>query len=118
MIELELPYPPSGNHAWKHARGRHYLTDEAKRYYEQVGWLVRSKGLAMGLDCRLVVSCEIAPPDKRRRDLDNVWKVLGDACTKAGVWEDDTLIDRLVLQRMGPVAGGLVRLRVAQVGAE
>lgn len=118
MIMLSIPYPPSGNHMWKHAKGKHYLTDQARRYYEQVAWIIKSSGLAMGLEDRLLVEVDIYPPDKRKRDLSNVIKVVEDACTKAGLWQDDSQIDRLVLQRMPPIKDGAIALRVAPHGAE
>jgi crossover junction endodeoxyribonuclease RusA len=118
MIMLSIPYPPSGNHMWKHARGKHYLTKEAVAYYSQVAWVIKSSGLAMGLDCRLEVEVDIYPPDKRKRDLSNVIKVVEDACTKAGLWVDDSQIDRLVLQRMPSIKNGAIALRVAPCGAE
>lgn len=115
---ISLPYPPSGNHMWKHAKGKHYLTKEATSYYEQVAWVIKSAGMAMGLECRLEVEVDIYPPDKRKRDLSNVIKVVEDGCTKAGLWLDDSQIDRLVLQRMPSIKGGAIALRIAPAGAE
>ncbi|NBW22487.1 MAG: RusA family crossover junction endodeoxyribonuclease, partial [Caulobacteraceae bacterium] len=36
------------------------------------------------------VVIEAFPPDRRKRDLDNILKSLLDALTHAGVWEDDS----------------------------
>lgn len=116
-VIITLPYPPTGNHAVKHTRqGRHYVTSEAKSYYETVTYLVRCANACAMLDGDLTVECDIYPPDRRRRDMDNAWKVLSDACTKAGVWLDDTQINRLVLERQEPVKDGRVLLRVLQSG--
>lgn len=95
--------------------GRHYLTEQARRYYEMVVDIVRQQGMCLGLEGALAVECDIYPPDRRRRDLDNAWKVLSDACTKAGVWIDDTQINRLVLERMDRVEHGRVLIRVQSV---
>lgn len=103
---------------WKHAGGKHYLTKAALAYYSQVAWVIKSAGMAMQIDSRLEVEVDIYPPDKRKRDLSNVIKVVEDACTKAGLWQDDSQIDRLVLQRMPPIKGGAIALRVAPHGAE
>lgn len=98
---------------WKHTRqGRHYLTDKARSYYEQVTFLATIQKAQISLDGRLQVCCIIHPPDRRRRDLDNVWKVISDSLTKAGVWLDDTQIDRLTLIRKEAVTNGTVRVRV------
>jgi len=51
---------------------------------------------------RLAVDIYVNPPDKRKRDLDNIPKALLDALTHAGIWEDDSQIDQLTITR-GPV---------------
>jgi crossover junction endodeoxyribonuclease RusA len=38
-------------------------------------------------------------PDRRRRDLDNVLKSTLDSLTHAGVWDDDSQIDQLSVER-------------------
>lgn len=48
------------------------------------------------------------PPDRRKRDLDNLAKALFDALGMAGVFRDDFQIDRFSMARLEPLAGGLV----------
>lgn len=115
-VILTLPYPPTGNHIWKHTRmGRHYLTQQARNYYQLVAEVVRKTGQDGLMTGKLHVECDIYPPDNRRRDIDNAFKVIGDACTKAGVWKDDTQINRLVLERMETVKHGLIAIRIATI---
>jgi Holliday junction resolvase RusA-like endonuclease len=45
------------------------------------------------------------PADGRRRDLDNLWKCVLDACTKTRLWEDDSLIDHAANHRMKAKTG-------------
>ena len=117
MIKIDLPYPPSGNHMWKHTRaGKHYLTDKARGYYDHVSLIVQYEHARLEYAGRMDVTCEIYPPDNRRRDLDNVWKVVSDSLTKASVWIDDTQIDRLCLVRKEVVKGGVIRVCIAQAG--
>lgn len=98
---------------WKHTRqGKHYLTAQAKAYYEHLNWLVRSQGFDHKVADRLHVVCRISPPDKRRRDLDNVWKVVSDGMTKSRVWLDDQQIDKLELHRLPPGKPGWVQVFV------
>lgn len=115
-VILTLPYPPSGNHMWKHTRaGTHYLTDTAKRYYADVAevfLLSHQKGVLTG---KLHVEIDVYPPDRRRRDLDNLCKTLFDGCTKAGVWEDDSQIHKLVVEKMDVVKDGRVSVRVTTI---
>lgn len=113
-IILSLPYPPSGNHATRHAGGRHYSTDAVKQYHHQVATLAMAQGAARTIKEPVSVTVEVYPPDNRRRDLDNVWKTAGDALTKAGVWADDSLIDELRLVRMEPRPGGMVIVSIEE----
>jgi len=97
---------------WKKGRGRTYLTDVAKRYYEHVGWAVKEQGKIINLDMPLAVHCKMAPPDRKRRDLENAWKVISDSLTRAHVWQDDSLVRRLTLEWEDVQAGGLVRVSI------
>lgn len=111
-LVIALPYPPTGNHSVKHAGGRHWLTAGAKKYRDDVCLMVRAQNAATGFLERLRVVCEIYPPDRRRRDMDNAWKSAGDALTHAGVWKDDFQIEDLRLVRMDPHPGGKVIVTV------
>lgn len=98
MIQLVLPWPVSANRAWRNVRGRTVLSREAREYRTQVGEVVataRRRGLCgqAPLQERLHVRLDAYPPDRRRRDLDNIRKVLLDALTHAAVWLDDSQID-------------------------
>jgi crossover junction endodeoxyribonuclease RusA len=52
----------------------------------------------------------VYPPDRRRRDIDNVLKAILDALQRAGVYNDDSQISRLYIERCEPVRGGAVRV--------
>lgn len=114
VVEFSIPYPPSGNHMWKHTKvGGHYLTPQAQMYYQTVYVEVMRQSASLAFTERLGVRAAIYPPDKRRRDLDNAWKVASDACTRARVWVDDTQIDQLTLLRVtNTQAKGMISLRV------
>jgi len=56
----------------------------------------------------------VFPPDGRRRDLDNLQKALCDALQHAGVYADDSQIDRLDVQRGPVVPGGKVIVQVTE----
>ena len=64
----------------------------------------------------LAVEVEAFPPDRRRRDIDNIQKALLDALEHGGAYADDSQIVRLTIEKRGPVAGGktLVRIRKAE----
>lgn len=92
-IALILPYPPSVNHYWRAWRGRVCVSAAGKRYADTVTIAAAIAGLrGLRLGGALAVRCEVFPPDRRRRDLDNVGKALYDALTRAGVWCDDSQV--------------------------
>lgn len=100
---------------WKHTRdGRHYLTDHARDYYKMVALHIRQQTTWTNLDIAMQVHCELSPPDNRRRDLDNAWKVIADSLTKAGLWQDDKFVRRLVLEWMPKTERGAVRLLIGK----
>lgn len=118
MIDLALPWPPSVNTYWRHPSsgalaGRHLISAAGRKYRA----LVHSKTAALGVKPavgRLAISILASPPDRRRRDLDNVLKSLLDSLVHAGVVEDDELFDVICIARAAPAAPGEVRVRIAQ----
>lgn len=110
---LELPYPPSVNHIWRRVGSRTVISREGRRYRKDVCAALAARGRPQRLEGRLAVRITVCPPDHRRRDLDNVQKSLLDALAHAGVYRDDSQIDRLEVHR-GPVTrGGRVLLEIS-----
>lgn len=52
------------------------------------------------------------PPDKRKRDLDNIKKALFDALQNVGLFEDDCQICDDHTTRKHPVKNGLIELKI------
>jgi len=98
-ITLDLPWPPSVNAVWRSVvRGKFaavYKTDQGKDYEKRVGKIHILMGKPTLGDARLRVTVEAYPPDRRKRDLGNLDKVLMDSLEKAGVFNDDSQIDDL-----------------------
>lgn len=57
---------------------------------------------------RLSLSILAYPPDRRKRDLDNILKSLLDALMHARVYSDDSQIDRLSIMRNSALDGVVV----------
>lgn len=111
---LTLPFPPTVNTYWRQFRGRAILSAKGRAYRDAAALAAagRRRGKIMG---RLLVMIEVYPPDKRRRDLDNLPKGVLDALCKAGVYDDDSQIDDLRIVRRHNVVGGMVKIHVSQL---
>lgn len=102
---LALPYPPSVNHYWRHVDGRTLVSKRGRAYRREVALLLlaaRVRPLAGPVELTIV----IRPPDRRRRDVDNVLKALLDALAHGGAFVDDSQVARLTIERGDPLAGG------------
>lgn len=93
---VELPYPPSANRYWRSVgRGRVVVSAEAKRYRGEVERKLAGRA-ALGAT-PVEVSVVAHPADRRRRDLDNLAKVLLDALANGGAFADDGQVRALHL---------------------
>ena len=110
-VSLQLPWPPSVNRYWRHVNGRVLISREGRAYRKVVAAACHGvRGLG---GARLGVDVVLQPPDRRRRDIDNVLKSLLDALEHAGVYDDDGQIDRLMVHRLNePCRGGVARVRL------
>lgn len=115
-IELSLPYPPSVNHYWRRAGSRTIVSAQGRRFRRQVAAELAFAHVRR-FDGRVAVRVVVHPPDRRRRDLDNVLKALLDALAQpGGVYRDDAQIDALEVLRGGVVPGGKVVVTVEAIG--
>ena len=106
MTRYTLPYPPSVNHYYRHVGARVLISSEGRKYREAVWLAVLEQGRKRH-EGPVSVELLVSPPDKRRRDLDNVLKGLLDALAHAGVYEDDSQIDSLTVKRGRPGSGSV-----------
>lgn len=110
-MELELPYPPSINHYWRRAGPRTLISRTGRAFRSEVVAILQKQRRPKLLG-RLGVEVDLYPPDRRRRDVDNVMKSLLDALQQGGVYGDDSQIDELHIRRQECVPGGCVRVRL------
>jgi crossover junction endodeoxyribonuclease RusA len=77
------------------------LSKKAREYKWEVKSAIGIKpvGGVFPLRGPLNVQIQIYPPDKRRRDIDNCAKAILDALGSSGLYEDDSQIDYLALER-------------------
>lgn len=109
---FELPYPPTVNHYWKHAAGRHYISAKGRDYRNHVCLLART--LPKNISSRIAITIDAYMPDRRKRDLDNLPKAVFDSLVHAGVIVDDSQIDDMRITRSG--LGGYIKLTITELG--
>ena len=106
---FEMPWPPSVNGYWTSLRGRLVMSKKGRDYRFTVGAMVECDEPIIGPVA--VVICA-QPPDRRRRDLDNILKSTLDAIVHVGVLGDDSQIDDLRIYRGSIVPGGNLKVEV------
>ena len=120
IFEVALPWPLTVNLYWRHkVTGRLatvYVSAEGKQYRKAVNDLVMEAATVqryLKATGPLRVEIKACPPDKRKRDLDNILKSLLDSMTHAGVWEDDSQIQDLRIYKS--TIAGMVKVRVYEI---
>ncbi len=113
---LKLPYPPSVNHYYRRVGARTLISREGREYRTAVCGLLAPGG-GSGIrkppaGGRIALAMDAFPPDRRRRDLDNILKCTQDSLAHAGVYEDDSQIDLLVVRRCEVVRNGRLQVEV------
>ena len=109
MIVLNLPYPPSVNHMYTNARGRRFPNAKAKAYKTAVQEYIAEYRVPKLGDAKIALIVWAYPPDRRKRDISNLLKIIEDSLQDAGVFDDDFNIDFIEIKR-GEIkkGGGLV----------
>lgn len=105
-LSIDLPYPPTVNTYWRHVGSKVLISKTGRRFRDLVEGQVMLLGLNQVILGKIEVSILVAPPDRRRRDIDNVLKALLDALEHAGVYRDDSQIAKLSIERSEPVENG------------
>lgn len=104
---ITLPYPPSINHYYGYGNRRVYIKAKGKEFRAAVVARLLEDGFPK-FHGPIGMSISVFPPDRRRRDLDNVRKALLDAMQHGGAYDDDCQIrtDRASFMAIEP--GGKV----------
>ena len=113
-----LPFPPSINRYWRHVaigRSVRAITSEAGRKYRKEVVALLDGAARYTAKPRLAITMWVYPPDRRRRDLDNMPKAVLDAIEAAGVVVDDSQFDELHVVRCGVVEGGRVVVEIKKL---
>lgn len=108
MIELKLDYPPSVNHLYATVHNRRVLSKEGRAYKKHV-WitLLLNRAVKFDHEAKLRLTLAAHPPDARRRDLSNLFKIVEDALQDSGCIPNDCQIKQIyasmeVVNRLDP----------------
>lgn len=107
MINIDLPWPPSVNHYWYWSGKRCYIGKKGRAYNREVYYLSLDSAYHFTQQDRLSVVIKAYPPDRRKRDLDNILKCTLDSLEKAHVIPCDSQIDELIVYRKDELRGQL-----------
>ena len=110
-----LPWPPSVNHYWQRNRNGSMRIGAAGVAYRKSMLLHIATLHAKRIGPRVKVSIYAKPPDRRKRDLDNILKAILDALTHSGLIEDDSCIDYLCIWRGPVVKDGEITITVEEM---
>ena len=120
MIKLIYPWPPTVNQYWLLNRnGSRRLSPKAWDFRKQAVIVAQMAGI--DLDTReplrkpVRVSVKAYPPDRRKRDIDNILKALFDAMTHTLIWEDDSQVKDLHVTMMDVKGNGRVEVEVSEL---
>ena len=118
QITLDLPYPPSVNNYWRRVGNRTLLSRAARQFRKRVSdlWFLEKnifhkRGFG---DKHVAVNIIVHPPDRRKRDLDNVLKPVLDAIQHAGLVNDDSQVKALSLKFAECIPDGKVCVTIVE----
>jgi crossover junction endodeoxyribonuclease RusA len=88
------------------AHGRRFPNKKSLDYKVAVSdYVVEYKVPKLG-EAKLSLTIWVYPPDKRKRDISNIVKIVEDSLQDAGVYDNDFNIDILLVQRGEVTKGG------------
>lgn len=113
-----LPYPPSVNHAYMMRNGKKILKQEVAEYKHSVSLMVSNAKQKFGnVPLPFQMFVYVYPPDKRKRDLDNIIKVMQDGVC-LGLKTDDSNIVSVAAIRCDAVKHGMVEIVFTECNAD
>lgn len=113
ILDCEIAtVPPSVNHYWEKSGRGFKLSDKARDFHDVVAMLVPR----INTTARLELQVTFHFPNRLRRDIDNYLKATIDSLVKCGLCADDEQFDRLIVNRGNVAKGGLIRLKVFEIG--
>lgn len=111
-MKATLPWPPSVNHYWAARGNSRYLAPRVRAWHKEAWAILKAAWRRKPMRGEVAVLLVLHPPDRRRRDLDNLLKAVLDALVHAGVLQDDSQVAELHAMRREARRPGSVCVRV------
>ena len=112
--ELELPWPPSVNHYYRHVGSKVLISRDGRLYRERIVNHLKTENIDT-FSGPVELFIELYPPDGRRRDVDNSLKCLLDTFTHGGLYRDDSQIFKLTVIKRDPMPpDGMAYVRIEE----
>jgi crossover junction endodeoxyribonuclease RusA len=117
MVQVYLDWPPTVNNFHTVAKGRKVTSAKGRAWKDEQLIQMRMQKIPHQDHGRVAISIQAAPPDRRRRDLDNLLKPILDVLVEYGAIPDDSHIDELHIRRVSVQKPGvcLVLIRVYEL---
>lgn len=102
LVQLSLPLPPSVNSIYRarSGTGRRFLSKDAQMYRQMVHYELYKAGcLRASVAYPVGILIRFFPKNKKKRDLDNLLKVLLDSFVKSEFLVDDAWVHEIWISR-------------------
>ena len=113
-LQFSMDYPPSINHYYVRTKKGMAVGKPGKLYRHAAIIKLHPFKNHFSKDKRVAIVINVYPPDRRKRDLDNILKCCLDSLQHAGIFEDDNQIDLLTVIRRDPIKGGGISVRLTE----
>lgn len=114
MVELILPWPPSINRYWRRRGSQYFISKEGQDFRKNVILLCKEIPKIFDKNDKLFIDIKASPPDRRRRDIDNILKAIMDSLQHAEMYHDDNQINKIYIERE-PSFLGIVKINLSKI---
>ena len=119
VLTIDVPWPPSINRYWRVWKNRIIISKEGKDYKAHMRKFLHLQLMKetlplfpqpAKLECQIIAY----PPDLRKRDSDNISKVLLDSLNKI-IWDDDVQLYRIIVEKVYSEEKGYCLVKVKEI---
>ncbi|OHB49207.1 MAG: hypothetical protein A2Y10_19315 [Planctomycetes bacterium GWF2_41_51] len=113
-MTIELPYPPSINHYFKRRGKQTFIGADGIMFRRKVCVALMAARVSPMVGM-LAMKVRAYPPDRRKRDIDNIQKPLLDALEKGRAFYNDCQIKHLTTVMKTSVKGGKTIVTIRKI---